>query len=157
MPPIILRDATAADVPVMTAAIRAGFEEYRGVLNPPSGSHNESEEAVAEKIKQGGGLLAYVDEALAGVVLYYPEDDGSLYLGRLAVLPDFRRFGVGRALVNEVEVRARQGNYPRISLAVRVPLTINRQFFESMGYQIESYGRHPGFTEPTYLHLVKVL
>jgi ribosomal protein S18 acetylase RimI-like enzyme len=154
---IVLRDATADDVPVLTAAIRTAFEEYRGVLTPPSGSHNESEDSVAEKLQRGGGLLAYVDEVLAGVVLYYPDGDGSLYLGRLAVLPDFRRSGVGKALVDAVEARAKQSGFPRIRVGVRVPLTANQAFFEGRGYQIEQYGTHPGYTEPTYVTLVKTI
>lgn len=157
MMPLTLRAAGDADVPVITATIRAAFEEYRGVLNPPSGSHNESEASVAGKLHKGGGIIAYIDDVLAGVVLYYPEDDGSLYLGRLAVLPGFRRAGVAKALVNEVEAQAKQGGYPRISLAVRVQLTSNRQFFERMGYQVVRYDRHPGFTEPTFMHLEKVV
>lgn len=155
MPSISLRDATAADVPVITATIRAAFEEYRGVLNPPSGSHNESEEAVAQKLAKGGGLLAYVDDTLAGVVLYYPEADGSVYLGRLAVLPEYRQCGVGRALVNEVETRTKQAGYSRLRLGVRVQLPRNRAFFEKLGFHIISYESHPGHTEPTFVVMAK--
>jgi predicted N-acetyltransferase YhbS len=152
---IFLRDATMADAPALTAAIRAAFEEYRGKLNPPSGSHDESETVVAEKLQKGGGVLAYVAASLAGVVLYYPDKDDSLYLGRLAVLGDFRGFGVGKLLVSAVESKAKQLGYPRVSLAVRVQLPQNKSYFERLGYQLSSYETHAGFSEPTFMLLSK--
>ncbi|MFN8374076.1 MAG: GNAT family N-acetyltransferase [Anaerolineae bacterium] len=155
---IVLRDAKSADVSIITAAIRAAFEEYRGKLNPPSGSHDEREEDIGAKLRKGGGLLAYVEQQLAGVVLYYPHStDSSLYLGRLGVLPGYRRFGVGKALVQAVETRARQLGYAEVTLGVRLQLAGNRQFFERLGYTVSSYGSHEGFTEPTFTLMSKAL
>jgi ribosomal protein S18 acetylase RimI-like enzyme len=156
MTAVVIRPATSDDVSTITTTIRTAFEEYRGVLNPPSGSHNESEDTVAKKLAQGAGFMATVEGALAGVVLCYPEDD-HLYLGRLAVLPDFRQYGVGKALANAVEAYARAQAYPYIRLGVRVQLTQNRAFFERLGYEFVAYDRHPGFEEPTFLHMQKVL
>jgi len=155
---IVLREAKPDDIAILTAAIRATFEEYRDKLNPPSGSLDEREEDVAAKLKKGGGVLAYVDQQLAGVVLYYPsETDGSLYLGRLGVLPDFRRFGVGKALVQAVETRAQQLGYAEVTLAVRIQLPGNRQFFERLGYAVTSYETHAGFSAPTFTMMSKSL
>ena len=157
MPPLTLHDATLTDAPLMTELILAAFEDHRGKMMPPSGAHNETPEKVRAKLEQGGGIIAYVEGSPAGCVVYYPEGEGQMYLGRLAVLPAFRQHGVGQALVAAVENKAQAQGYMRMSLAVRIALPRNRAFFERLGYTITSYESHPGFTEPTFMHLMKPL
>jgi ribosomal protein S18 acetylase RimI-like enzyme len=152
-----LRDATLDDASLMTDLIRTAFEDQRGKIDPPSGAHNDTPEKVRAKLQQGGGILAYVDGEVAGCVVYYPEGEHHLYLGRLAVLPAFRQHGVGHALVAAVEAKAKQQGYTGISLSVRIPLPRNQAFFERLGYSITSYASHPGYTEPTFMHMLKPL
>lgn len=151
---ITLRPATAADAPMLAETIRTIFGAYEGALNPPSSAPNETAETVAAKIAKGGGLLAYVDEQFAGCVLFYP-DDGRVYLGRLAVLPDYRKHGIGGALVHAVEGWARDAGFPAVILAVRIVLPKNRAFFEKHGYRVVEEKFHPGFDKPTFLLLEK--
>jgi ribosomal protein S18 acetylase RimI-like enzyme len=157
MPNLILRDAILNDAPLMTELILAAFEDHRGKIDPPSGAHNETPEKVRAKLEEGGGIIAYVSESPAGCVVYYPEDHDQMYLGRLAVLPAFRQHGVGQALVAAVENKAQMEGYTRMSLAVRVALPRNRAFFERMGYTVTGYESHPGYSEPTFMHLMKLL
>ena len=157
MPPLTLRDATLADTPLMTDLILAAFEDHRGKMMPPSGAHNETPEKVRAKLQEGGGIIAYVDGAAAGCVVYYPEEKDQMYLGRLAVLPAYRQHGVGQALVAAVENKAQMQGYTRMSLAVRVALPRNRAFFERMGYGVTGYESHAGYSEPTFMHMLKPL
>jgi hypothetical protein len=39
-----LSEATEADAATAVTLLRTAFEEYRGVLDPPSGAHAETEE-----------------------------------------------------------------------------------------------------------------
>ena len=157
MPNLALRDATLADAPLMTDLILAAFEDHRGKITPPSGAHNETPEKVRTKLQEGGGIIAYVSESPAGCVVYYPEGHDQMYLGRLAVMPAFRQHGVGQALVAAVENRATMEGYARMTLAVRIALPRNRAFFERLGYTVTGYESHPGYTEPTFMHLMKPL
>jgi GNAT superfamily N-acetyltransferase len=64
-------------------------------------------------------LVARVDEHLVGGVGLRPISDPTLEVGevkRLWVRPDCRRLGYGIALMNEIEVRARQLRYRRLYL-----------------------------------------
>ena len=151
---LILRDATFDDVETITTVIRAAFEDYHDKLDPPSGAHAEDPAHIREKMAKGGAIMAFSGEECAGCVLFYPLD-GNLYLGRLAVLPAFRRSGVGQALVAAVEQKAAEMNLPAVQLGVRIALPRNRAFFERLGYQIISYGTHPGYTEPTFMTMEK--
>lgn len=154
MPAITLHTAAEADTQQVLALILDAFEEYRAVLNPPSGAHRETAETIRKKIIEGGGFIAYVSDQAAGCVLYEPEAD-ALYLGRLAVLPDYRKQGVARALIEAVEKRARELNLPKVTLGVRVQLPGNRAFFERLGFQIVAYDSHDGYSEPTFMTLEK--
>src|SRR5512147_673311 len=129
---IVLRDATLQDIDTLTALIRAAFAEYHNKLDPPSGAHAEKPDQVGAKVAKGGATLALIGTEYAGCVLYYPQD-GCLYLGRLAVLPEYRQHGVGQALVEAVERKAVEMGLPGVQLSVRIALPRNRAFFEKLG------------------------
>jgi GNAT superfamily N-acetyltransferase len=157
MPSLTLRDATLDDAVLMTDLIVTAFEDHRGKMMPPSGAHNETPDKVRATLEQGGGIIAYSNGLPAGCVVYYPEGEGTMYLGRLAVLPAYRQHGVGQALVAAVENKAQMKGYIRMNLSVRMGLPRNRAFFERMGYSVTGYESHEGYSDPTFRHLMKPL
>ena len=154
MDKVLLRQATAEDAYSLSAVIQAAFEEYRGRLDLPSGAHAETVQAVREKMVRAEAVVVSVDQNVVGCAFFEPEGD-HIYLGRLAVLPQYRGQGIGQKLVAWVEGQARLRGYTRVRLGVRVGLTGNRAFFERQGYHLRSYGSHAGHAEPTYLNLEK--
>lgn len=153
---IVLRAANVGDVELLTTLIHTAFAEYEGQLDPPSGAHAETAEQVAAKLSKGGAFLALMDGEYAGCVLYYPQDD-ALYLGRLAVLPEFRGSGAGYALVAAVEGTAVKQGWKRVQLGVRIALPRNRVYFEKLGYRVVAYASHAGYEQPTSATLEKVI
>ncbi|MBN8620547.1 MAG: GNAT family N-acetyltransferase [Anaerolineae bacterium] len=154
---LTLRAALPDDAPLVTDLIVTGFEEFRGHLDPPSGAHFETPEKVRHKIESGGAFIASVEGQAVGCVLYYPDSQGHLYLGRLAVLPAARQHGLGHRLVEAVETVAREQRYSHVSLVVRVTLPANRAYFESMGYHVAGYETHNGHTRPTMIKMLKTI
>ncbi len=154
MSAVILRPADEHDAALMSDLIRTAFAQYEGLFDPPSGAHGDTPEKVAGKLAKGGGFVALLNGEAIGCVLYQPEN-GFLYLGRLAVLPERRKRGAARLLIAAVEEQARTLDLPKVNLAVRAALPQNRIFFESLGYQFVSYGRHEGYSEPTFVTLEK--
>lgn len=146
----------ATEIATLHAVIQAAYVEYEGRLTPPSGAHLETVETLAAKLVQGEGALAWDGEIAVGSVLFEPRAD-ALYLGRLAVPPPHRRRGIGALLVNYVEQQALARGHTHITLGVRLQLPENTAFYTRLGYHTESYGAHPGFTEPTYRTMVKQL
>jgi predicted N-acetyltransferase YhbS len=159
MPNITLRAAAETDTEQVLSLVLNAFEEYRGVLNPPSGAHKETPDSIRKKIVEGGGFIAYIDDKAAGCVLYapYEPDEDALYLGRLAVLPDYRKQGVAHAMVEAIEKRAQELNLSKVTLAVRMQLPGNRAFFESLGFRVVATGSHDDYGEPTFMTLEKTL
>ena len=151
-----LRAASADDLPTIVAITRAAFEEYRGVLDPPSGAHRETVENVRDKLASGTSVLALLDGRAVGSV-YYSAAPEYVYLGRLAVLPDYRGRGVGAALVDYVERAARALGRLRVRLGVRVALPQLRARYERLGYRVYEERYHDGYATPTYLMMEKVL
>jgi ribosomal protein S18 acetylase RimI-like enzyme len=151
-----LREATGTDATALVALVQAAFEEHRGRLDPPSGAHDETAETIRQGLESARSVLAFAGEYAAGCVFYRPSE-GHLYLFRLAVLPAYRRRGLGRALVEHVEGRARGLGLPRVRLGVRVALPLQRAYYERLGYGAVESASHPGYAEPTYVVMEKQL
>lgn len=154
MPNWRLREATEVDAETVTSILRAAFEEYHGRLDPPSGAHAETADTVREKMKTACVILALAGEEASGCVFCQP-GEGHLYFSRLAVLPAHRRQGLGQALIEHVEARARAMRLPRVRLGVRIVLDGQRAYYERLGYHVVASASHPGHTEPTYVFMEK--
>jgi ribosomal protein S18 acetylase RimI-like enzyme len=154
--PIIIRRAEEQEAAAVTAVIHAAFEPYRGKLVPDSSAHAETVETVRGKMANGGALLAEADGRLVAATLFEQEDD-ALYIGRLAVLPEARRNGLARRLVEAVEAIARERGIRRLTLGVRLALDDNIRLFTRLGFRETGRTSHPGFTEHTSMDMEKRL
>ncbi|MBI5301397.1 MAG: GNAT family N-acetyltransferase [Chloroflexi bacterium] len=156
MQDIYIREATEEDIPGLVTVIHAAFEEYRGFLDPPSGAHDETIETVQRKLMSARAGVALVNQQIVGCVICEPRAD-HLYLGRLAVLPSHRRYGIGQMLIAWVEAHARDLGYARVRLAVRLALQDNLTYFQYLGYRVLDHANHPGYSQPTFANLEKDL
>jgi len=134
--------------------MQMAFQEYDGVLDPPSGAHTETIETIQRKLATGGAALALRDERPVGFAFYEPYGD-SLYFGRLSVLPEFRNQGIGGALLNYVEERAKETGAAGVTLGVRLQLPHLVARYERLGYRITKYMTHAGYDAPTYVFMDK--
>lgn len=134
--------ATLADAPVVHRTMQAAFAEYENVLNPPSGANRETLEDVVAAMQQGGAVLVWLGDALAASARYRLDPD-ALYVGRLAVLPQFRQRGIGAAIMSYMETIAREQRRDIVRVAVRMQLPQNLVFYEHLGYQLVDIADHP--------------
>ena len=79
-------------------------------------------------------LTAWTDDRLVGFALMQYFDEHA-HLNLLGVEPDYRRFGIGRRLIEWLEETARAGGIFTITLEVRAGQTGSRAFYRSLGYQ----------------------
>lgn len=96
-----------------------------------------------DKIEQevdGGNavyLVAELDGKLVGSVLG-THDGRKGWINRLAVAPEFRRQGVARMLVNEVEQRLYELGIEMVACLIYAGNTTSMEVFEKLGYKRES-------------------
>jgi GNAT superfamily N-acetyltransferase len=153
---ILIREAGDLDAELLALLIQAAFAEYLGRLDPPSSAHAKTADVVQAELADGGAFLAEQDDVAVGCVFFHPRTD-HVYLDRLAVLPPYRRQGIGRLLIAAVEERARLLGYTRVWLSVRLALSANHSSYERLGYRFHSYGTHAGYHAPTSVTLEKHL
>jgi ribosomal protein S18 acetylase RimI-like enzyme len=111
---------------------------------------------VATHLRTGAGAVAEVAGVLAGSALWV-EQDGGLYLGRLAVAPAWRGLGIAKALVAATETAAQAAGLPRVHLSTRLVLLDNRRLFAACGFIETTRATHPGYAEPTFVNMEKRL
>jgi GNAT superfamily N-acetyltransferase len=151
-----IRALSAADADAAASLIREAFAAQSLATDPPSSALRETATSVAAHLAEGGGAALESGGALVGVALW-AERDGGLYLGRLAVLPEWRGRGGARALIAAAETEARRRALPRLHLRVRLALEENRRLFSACGFTPTGEGAHPGYAEPTFLRMEKAL
>lgn len=151
-----LRLARAEDAPLLLTLLQSAFEQYRGKLDPPSGAHSETLATIEHLLATERCVIAEWESRPVGAVFCANKPD-ALYLHRLAVLPEFRQRGVGKALVDWVEAAARQAGKARVTLSVRVALPENRSYYERLGYHITDFDFHAGYTHFTSVNMQKPL
>ena len=151
-----LRPTALADTASVAALIRAAFAAQSVVTDPAPSALRVTEADVATHLRTGGGAVVEADGGIVGSALWIEQDRG-LYLSRLAVAPAWRGRGIARALVAAAEAAAREKKLPRIHLSTRIPLLDNRQLFAGCGFVETEREAHPGYVEPTSVHMEKRL
>jgi GNAT superfamily N-acetyltransferase len=130
-----IRQARIEDAAAVHAVVQGAFEEYRGVLAVSLSALDETVEDVQRAISAGRVLVAVEGTEAVGTVRYDLKPD-CLYMGRLAVLPAYRKNGVGAALMDYIEKLAPTLGRTRIQLATRESLPGNLRFYERLGYMV---------------------
>lgn len=122
-PGVVVRAGTAADIPAVAGIDSACFEEFwRWGEEDLLGFLAEERLAVAEA--GDGAIIGYTLATLA---------HGATTLTRLAVAPDARRRGVGRALLAESAGWAMRSGAVTLALCTQVDNAASRQLYAAAG------------------------
>lgn len=140
--PIVVRPATADDVPEIQAVEVAAGERFREVSDPRIARCADAtpystaglERASIERrawvaVDDGGSIVGF---AVAWVV------DGEGHLDELAVTPSYGRRGVGRALVDEVVAWTVAQELASITLTTFRDVPWNGPYYEKLGFRAVS-------------------
>jgi ribosomal protein S18 acetylase RimI-like enzyme len=165
-----VRPVLGADSSQLAGVIRDAFEEQRGLLDPPAGAFSETAASLQARLENSSGLLAEIRGSPVACIFYRPESGpesapvpgsepgaghGHVFLSRLAVLPEFRRLGIGRCLLAQAEQLATQNGYNLVRLGVRAESSANREYYQRLGYRVIEEHSHEGYTKITVYILEK--
>lgn len=98
-------------------------------------------------------IVAVDDYLPVATCRIYPIDDSSMMLGRIVVLPEYRRQGVGTRVVRAAEEWARQLGYATAVVESRENKT---HFYETMGYVADDSKAIVGDTFTCYRMMKKL-
>jgi ribosomal protein S18 acetylase RimI-like enzyme len=146
----------SSDASLVRKITIAAFIEYQATLVPPPGILFERVSNVASYIKHGGAIVAWQGEVAVGAARFLPEP-GFLYIGRVAVLPAWRRQGIAWAMMAFLENHARERGLPETQVEVRQALPGNLAFYESLGYRAISVQPHPRMPLAMTVRMAKAL
>ena len=132
----------APDTPALIDATRALFTEYAGALGIDLCFQQFDTELAGlpgdYAAPQGGLLLAFVDDELAGCGAFRPLPDAdyanACEMKRLYVRPAFRRFGLGRLLAQALIDGATQAGYSAMLLDTLDDMESARGLYETLGF-----------------------
>jgi N-acetylglutamate synthase-like GNAT family acetyltransferase len=136
-----IRQATDADANVLAGIISRSFADValRFALtqeNCPKHPSNCTAEWVREDQKRGVQyFIAEQDDVPSGCVALETASNEVCYLQRLAVLPDRRRRGIGRALVEHVISTARTTGAVCVALGIIATHLELRDWYRRLGFR----------------------
>jgi GNAT superfamily N-acetyltransferase len=153
---VTIRAARPDECAAIIAVIHQSFEEYRGRLKPEASALRTVPADIEAFFPDGHVAVAEQGGRLIGCITAR-QKPGHVYLGRLAVLPTHRGTGVAAELISSVECFARDHGVMEIRLEVRIALPGNQRLFTALGFREIACHAHPGFDQPTYLEMAKML
>jgi ribosomal protein S18 acetylase RimI-like enzyme len=123
-----IREMTESELPLLQELWEAAELEYRP-LGRDSVEHLTSE----WQANRGGFIGAFDGDRLAGSVL--ATDDGRRgWVNRVAVRPEYRRMGLGAALIRAAETELRGRKLQIIAALIEEDNTPSRRLFEQEAY-----------------------
>jgi ribosomal protein S18 acetylase RimI-like enzyme len=105
---------------------------------PNAPSHNDPADDIRSKLKIQSELffVAMTDGKVVGTAMSgFDGHRGWVYY--VAVHPEYRRRGIGSALMKEVETALREIGCPKLNLQIRANNAEVQSFYESLGYDVE--------------------
>lgn len=146
-----IRDARETELPAMVNLTKASYAEFQD--GSPSGFWEAYMTNIEEAIMRGPyteRIAAFLDgELVASVLLCHKSfkgDDPEIRL--LAVLPDFRKHGIARQLMDECERRVGRKGKARVVLHTTHLMSTARRWYERSGYfrfETIDFSPVPGF------------
>jgi GNAT superfamily N-acetyltransferase len=128
----LIRLAREEDAAAVSALVETAYSMYIPRLGRKSLPVFEDYMALISK-----GIVHVLEEngAIAGLVVLVPED-GAMMLNNIAVRPDAQGRGLGRALLNFAEAKARAEGYDTIRLYTNEVMSENLAIYEHCGYAV---------------------
>ncbi|TCL71924.1 GNAT family N-acetyltransferase [Rhizobium sp. BK251] len=134
--------------------ILRSFAYMDGRIDPPSSALRLTPATLVEKAGLEIGFVALDGAHLVGCVFCRPEG-GSLYIGKLAVLPETQGKGIGRRLLAGAEETARDLGLSSLRLETRIELEENHAVFSAWGFVKTAENAHAGFGRTTSIEMRK--
>jgi ribosomal protein S18 acetylase RimI-like enzyme len=127
---LLLRPATAADVPMLTELVRAAYAHYVDRLGGPPRPMTDD---YAEVVHRDRVIVAERGGEIVGLVVLGISDEG-FFVDNVAVDRSHQGTGVGKALLEHAESAAREAGFDSIYLYTHERMAENLTLYSRIGY-----------------------
>ncbi len=145
-----IRRATPADAPAMAGVLAQAFAEYQPLYTPEGlAATTPPAERIRARLDEGPAWVAVHEGAIVGTVGAVRRDE-AVYVRSMGALPAARGLGVGIALLNEVEVFARDAGASSLFLSTTPFLARAIRLYEQWGFRRTTDGPHDLYGTPLF-------
>lgn len=134
-----IRNASEKDIDQILEITESAFVKYKELANTKYElpALKETREIIAEDIKNKLVLVAYINGKVVGSVRVAV--DGELgYLSRFGVNPEYQNLGIGKALMNLVDINMKVMGVKQLQLHTAAKIKSLVCFYYGRGFYIDS-------------------
>jgi GNAT superfamily N-acetyltransferase len=134
------RQAVEDDIPELFALILA-LAEYEKLLNRVTGTVEQLQEHLFGSRIYAEAIVTEIDDQIVGFALFFPNystflTKPGIYLEDLFVLPEYRRQGIGKAMLSYLGKLAQERDAGRLEWSVLDWNESAIAFYQSMGAEV---------------------
>ena len=141
MDELLIRGATAADVPAIADIVDQAYRHYIARIGKPPGPMLDD---YAARVSEGVVWVLEKGTAIAGIIVLLPAPD-YLLLDNIAVSPAYQGLGLGGRLLAFAEAEASRRGYREIRLYTHQTMVENQRLYASIGYEETGRGTEAGY------------
>ncbi len=142
-----VRRASEHDAEAIRQITAEAFEKYCEMAGLETiAALNETIEDIHRDIQEKIVLVAYIDNEVVGSVrVSIDEETKEAYLSRFGVSTKYQNLGIGKALMNMVDITMRHNKVKRICLHTASKVFSLVRFYYGRGFYIDSTGKERGY------------
>ncbi len=141
-----VRRATMDDVDSIVKITQDAFNKYiklAGITD--TAALHETREQVIHDIETKIVYVAYIKEHVVGSVRIELLDEETAYLSRFGVNTEFQNLGIGKSLMNSLDMEMKEMNIKKIVLHTASKATSLVRFYYNRGFYIDSTTKDKGY------------
>ncbi len=141
-----IRNASLDDVSQIKEITLEAFAKYKELADTdyPLAALSETDEDIINDIENNLVLVAYINGRVVGSVRVSVDGD-SAYLSRFGVSPDYQNLGIGKALMNLVDINMKVQGVKHIQLHTGAKIKSLIIFYYGRGFYIDSTNKDRGY------------
>lgn len=141
-----VRRATLADVDSIAKITQKAFEDYIKLAGiSDTAALHETKEQIIDDIQNKIVYVAYFKHQVVGSVRIELMDNQTAYLSRFGVNTEFQNIGIGKSLMNSLDMELRELNVKKILLHTASKATSLVRFYYNRGFYIDSTTKDKGY------------
>ncbi len=142
-----VRKATLEDIEAVSVITSEAFVKYANMIGmPTTAALTETYEDIKKDIEENIVLVAFVDDNPVGSVRVKVDmENKSAYLYRFGVRLTVQNHGIGKSLMNLVDIKMKELGIKTISLHTGSKVSSLVRFYYGRGFYIDSVTKEKGY------------